>query len=351
MSPALPRPVDLISLGPYRGELGVALRAGVSVGIPLLVLWWTGHIELALYASFGSFAALFGRTVPIRPRLGMQAAAGATLVGSVLLGVAIGMSDLRSWLVIPIAAVWATVIAMLAHRQRWHPPGPLFPIFALGACSSVPSAATDLGVAAGISIGAVLVSLAVTVLAGVAGRLLRRSTSRVGTPPVGTSQPAPEWRLRHYPVRYAIGILIAGGLATALGVIGHPYWAMVAVVVPMAAPDTSGRLLRAAQRLLGTLVGVLIAWLVLSLGLPVPALIVFAVIMQMGAELFVGRNYGAALLFVTPLALAMVQLAHPLPIPELVRDRALETLLGVVVAVVITLLTHERKQDADELPD
>jgi hypothetical protein len=342
---AFPRPGQLVSLGPYRGEHGVALRAGISIGIPLLLLWRVGHLDLALYAAFGSFAAIFGRTVPLGPRLRMQAVVGGTLVLSVLLDTTIGLSGLRAFLVIPVAAAWAPMVAILAHRERWHPPGALFQVFALGACSSIPATRSDLGLAAALSVGAALLALLVTLIAGIGSRLLGRRSRPDPAPPVVPV--LPEWRLRHYLARYSLGIVIAGGLATALGVVGHPYWAMVAVVVPMAAPDTPGRLTRAAHRLLGTLLGVLAAWIVLSIGLPAPALIGFAVVMQIGAELFVGRNYGVALLFVTPLALSMVQLAHPLPVAGLVRDRALETLLGVVVAAVISLLTHERRQDAD----
>lgn len=115
----------------------------------------------------------------------------------------------------------------------------------------------------------------------------------------------------------------------------------------MPAPDRTARLLRAVQRLVGTLLGVIIAWGLLSLQLPPVVAILVAVGLHACTELFVGRNYGLALLFITPLALSMTQLAHPLPIGELIRDRALETVLGVAVAVVITVLTRERRQDPD----
>ncbi|MFC3591949.1 FUSC family protein [Microbacterium barkeri] len=59
------------------------------------------------------------------------------------------------------------------------------------------------------------------------------------------------------------------------------------------------------------------------------ALILIIAVMQLGAELFIGRNYTVALLFITPLALCMVQLGHPLPVAQLMADRAIETVLGV----------------------
>lgn len=48
-------------VNPRSGDHRVALRAAVSVAIPLLVLWSLGRLDLGLYASFGSFTALYGR--------------------------------------------------------------------------------------------------------------------------------------------------------------------------------------------------------------------------------------------------------------------------------------------------
>jgi len=59
-------------------------------------------------------------------------------------------------------------------------------------------------------------------------------------------------------------------------------------------------------------------------------------------ELVVGRNYAAALLFITPLALMMGQLVHTAPPGPLVRDRLLETVLGALVGAVVLLLVPDR---------
>jgi hypothetical protein len=347
---------DLFVVGPYRGELGVAIRAGIAVLVPLLVLVAVGRVDLTLYASFGTFTVLFGRDLPLRPRLRMQVRAGGAQVASVLLGAVIATSPARAWLVIPTAALWATLVAIISHDQRWHPPGPLFPVFALGACSSVPITWAKVPVAFGTTLAAALLAIGITYAAAVLSRSVLRALHRRshrslpggGNPAVVAGGTASRWTLGHYLIRYAIGVAIAGVLAAALPWIGHPYWAMVAAVVPMAAADTGGRLLRAAHRTMGTLLGVLVAWGLLSLHLPAVGVIIVVALLQCGAELLVGRNYGAALLLITPLALLMVQLGHPLPILDLVRDRALETVLGVLVAVVITLIIHERRQDNEE---
>lgn len=117
---------------------------------------------------------------------------------------------------------------------------------------------------------------------------------------------------------------------------------MVAAVVPMAAADASGRLVRAAQRVIGTALGLVLAVALLPLHPRGVVAVLVIVALRIAAELLVGRNYALALIFVTPLALMMGQLVHESPITPLLRDRALDTAVGVVVAAVLTLLTRDR---------
>ncbi len=71
--------------------------------------------------------------------------------------------------------------------------------------------------------------------------------------------------------------------------------------------------------------------------------------LQIVTELLVGRNYGLALLFITPMALLMGQVAAPRPIGVLLFDRGVETVIGASVAVAIVVLSERlrhRKHDA-----
>jgi uncharacterized membrane protein YccC len=141
--------------------------------------------------------------------------------------------------------------------------------------------------------------------------------------------------------RCALAAVAAGVLATAAG-LGHPYWASLTAVVPMAAADTHGRLLRAAHRLVGTAAGLVVAGALLALSPSGWALVALVALAQLGAELFVLRNYSLALVFITPLALLMNALGGRADPLTLVTDRAVETLLGIAVGVAATLLWRPR---------
>lgn len=142
--------------------------------------------------------------------------------------------------------------------------------------------------------------------------------------------------------RAVVGVAVAGSIATAAG-IGHPYWAMVSAVVPLVARQFDGQLVRAVHRVVGTGLGLLLAGLLLWLDLPTAVLVLVVIALQAAAELLVGRNYAIALIAVTPLALLMLALVRPIPTEVLLRDRAVETMIGVAIGLLIGWLTRRRR--------
>lgn len=318
--------LDLWHLRPHQGAHRVAARAAVSVAVPLLVVVLAGHPEWSPYAAFGAFTSLYGRNHRHLSRATMQATAGAALFAAVLLGVLVGGLPHAAWWAVPVAGAVAYAGSHLALAQDWHPPGSLFLVFAFGGCASAPHGLGDLVPAAAVTAGSVLFALAV----GAVGGVLQRSRTR----------PLPVRLHRSWlPARDAVAAVLAGGLAVLAG-IGHPYWAMVAAVAPLSLRGMSGQLTRAVHRVGGTLVGLLPAAALLVLDLRGVWLVALVAVLQFVTELLVGRNYGLALLAITPLALLMGQAAHRVPVTGLLVDRGVETVLGSVAGVAVLALSH-----------
>jgi uncharacterized membrane protein YccC len=137
-------------------------------------------------------------------------------------------------------------------------------------------------------------------------------------------------------IAVGLGALLAG-LAGLLLVGTHWYWAMVGAVAALGGAHVRARIIRGAQRLTGTLLGIVVAAGLLALHLPPLATILAAVVLQAGAEMFVGRNYGIAMVFITPLALLMVELAAPNDPALLLRDRMIDTLIGVTIGTAVAV--------------
>lgn len=335
----LPHPRELLRVGPHDGAHLPATRVALAVVAPLVALALLGRLEWAPYAVFGGFAAAFGRGLPRFRRLGMQLEAGAVLVTGVMLGTTLSALHAPLGVTILVIGLVAGGASAVADLRRWAPPGPLFPVFGTGVCAFVPAEPATVGVAALVSVAALALALA----AGLAGLLLPRGRAALRAPG-GTS-----WRRRPQPPETRLVVLhaalclvaavVAGALSVAVG-LDHPYWAMVSAVVPVVGRHTSVQLVRATHRLVGTLLGVVLAAGLLSLDLPPAGLIVAFGLLQFGAELAVLRHYGLTLLFITPMALGMGALTGPVDVGALVVDRAADTALGVAVVVALLLATH-----------
>lgn len=136
--------------------------------------------------------------------------------------------------------------------------------------------------------------------------------------------------------RAALSVLLAASTMF-FSPVGHPYWAILSalIVVHM----TTGRAdltVRAAHRVVGTGVGVGVYFLIvlfnpgewLRLGIVVAAIY--------GLELMALTNYAIATTCVTVFALLMTPVTSSAQIGILIRDRFVETVIGVGMALLVT---------------
>ncbi|WP_433293418.1 FUSC family protein [Actinoplanes sp. CA-030573] len=416
-----------------------ALRAGLAVAVPLVLLVAVGRPSSAGVATFGAFTALYARDEPYRRRARVMAAAGAGLIACVGIGTLAGGHEVTA--VAAVAAVGG-VATLLCGRFRVGPPGGLMFAFAAAVTAAIP--APDLGrniglVAAAAALAwlismsgvlvdrdapmrlavsralrasaalvdspdgppgiqaryqaalavekawravppdrhaeALLVAHAETELSGLHGhdpeaaaqlRRLAGAAARRGPAPVppadggedaevlgrrlatlllsepATRRPGPLWPAA---ARVAAGALAAGAAAGALvhGTgLGHPYWAAVSAVAVLQADSLRLSLQKAMQRAAGTTIGLFLAGAAVALPGDQWTLVVAIVIAQVAAELLVVRNYGLAMLAITPLALLVGELGHPTPPAALIGDRLVQTLLGCGLGLAAAALVRNR---------
>lgn len=330
----------LLAFGPHDGAHRVAIRATISTLVPLLVLLAIGHPEWAAWAAFGAFASLYGRNRVHLPRIVMQSTAAGVMVAAVALGSLVATLPAPVWPMIVGGAILAALVSIVSDAEDWHPPGPLFALFAFSGSASIPDLTlADAGiatiVASASALFAVLVGSASTGL-----RLVRRQPPPAHEPLERSYRLAPGRRVQLRRVaRYAISVVLAGAVATLLG-IGHPYWAMVSAVVPIASGTFAAGLARGTHRIVGTTLGVLLAAGALLLEPSDLVIVLLVAVCSFGVELLVGRNYGVAMVFVTPLALLAVHLATPTPVEQLLVDRLVESIVGALIGVAVGFATR-----------
>ncbi|OMH23678.1 hypothetical protein BKD30_11655 [Tersicoccus phoenicis] len=320
---------DFFRFGPAQADHLSAARIAVGVAVPLVVVMLLGRTDLAVYAAFGSFTGIYARRETLRRRFVHQSVAGLVILACLALGMlvadAAGVSGVT---IVLIGSVVAALGAVLAAGIGLKPSGSVFFVFAFTSIAGLPSpppAAQGLGVALG--------TIAFCVFLGYLARVLPGMGE--GAPILGGSFSAAQ--LTWHGSQFLIVALMAGVIGQLSGV-GHSNWAMVAGIAAIAAPDAPARVGRAIHRVVGTLAGVAVSAVILGLRLGAWALALVIIVLQFLGELFVVRHYATALLFITPLALCMVQLSNPMPVGQLVVSRAVETVIGAAVAVVVVVL-------------
>ncbi|MDR5690593.1 FUSC family protein [Agromyces indicus] len=321
---------EVIRIGPYAQNHWGALQVAISVSVPIVVLLALDRADLLPYAVFGSLSSVYGKRLAGRDRLRVQLGTSAILVLAVCLGVSAGAVPQQ-----PLFAVLAMAFVSLlglacAERFGWLPVPSLFLVFATGTVSSLPQSWSSLPVAFLASTIAALFGVVVGQAVLVAQRV-----SQVALIPVTTR--GARFRSVEFLEKsfiYAGAPLLAGGLALTLE-LGHAYWAAVSATVPLVGASLTQHFGRAILRVAGTLVGVLIGYVLLMFSPPLWVLAAAVAVLQFLTEMFVERNYGIAVVCITPLALILSYISHPTAPDGLVLDRVLSTLVGIAVAVLL----------------
>ena len=347
-----------------------AARVAAGLLVPGLALVLTGHAPLMLYAVFGSFTGMYGRGEPARERLRHQFHGAGMLVTGVALGSLLARTGADPAVLVAVVTAFATIGSLVTDHLRLRPGGPFFGIFALGATALVGPGLVGWWTAVGISAATAALSLLIGLLSGLASGPVRRPVGGPAPVPgrarvLGTSpparRPAPPAPANHdarrrtpvvapsaplvtsasavHAVRYAVATCLAGATGLVLG-LDHANWAMASAAVPLAAVaageplELRAVLDRGLHRVTGTLAGLLVTAAMLLPDLGPVAMAVWVMVLLFPTELFMGRSYGVALGFFTPLILVMTDLASPSPPLPMLYARAADTVIGVLAAVL-----------------
>ena len=337
---------QLHSLGPASNDHLSAWRVAISVAVPSLVLLLLGRPDLTIYAVFGALTGMYGRNEPHQLRLKHQLQAALVLLSGVTVGVVLSVNGLHSWWLVGIEALLAGVGSLYSDKVHLRPNGPFFGILALGACASVP-VAVPWYAALLIAVG----SAAFSILVGFGGWVRGRAWKP------GAARPSASLRgaLRRQAAIHASRHVLAVGAAGAIGVLtgsGHPHWAMAAAAVPLAGADLPSSVHRGIHRIMGTFLGLVVVAVVLLPGHWAPlrffpgaeaaVLALLVIVFQFTTELFMARHYGLAMVSFTPVILLMTQLAAPDDPQVLITERAVETVVGAGVGILVVVLIRSR---------
>ena len=139
-------------------------------------------------------------------------------------------------------------------------------------------------------------------------------------------------------------------LSIALGVgyylnLANPYWVAVACIAVMQGSSAQHIFQRSIQRIIGTLIGVIFCWGILLLVNNPWEICVLIIIFQFIVEYLVPRNYGIAMIFITPLTIFLSEASILFTkSPSLfVEGRLFNTIAGSLIGIIGGYVVYHEK--------
>lgn len=329
--------IAVAGLRPGPLPMASMLRSGVSIAVGFTLFVVLGRLEAAIIcAFFTNFLCLADRASAISARVAVAAAGGALFVVLGALGLLVS-----GHLGLVIALVF--VVALMAGFVHGSAPG-LEALPRFGLCCFVVTA--FLPVRIGPSLAAALLGTGIAIATVLIDHLIRRERqgALVAKLQANAGRPGPRFSLI-YGSAAAIGVAIGlawGGL--------RPYWVAVTVLLVMQ-PDRRANTVRVAQRFLGTIAGVVFAFVTVR-SLPDIArpsgLLVLVLALPFLWPLGFERNYGLGIAVLSAWVLILIDTALPSAdlVTALFRARLSDTAIGCTIALAGSFAFFEVKDIA-----
>ncbi len=322
----------LTTITPSSRRWQMPFAAALATGLPLLVGAYFDHLNYGLVSSLGGLVFLYTPNTALSHRMVWLMACGFGMAACYALGV-IGhfFPALLMWVI----TFTAILVNMVCRFYRVGPPGSLFFIMATAIGAFSPGDVEGIPLKVGLlTMGALLACL---IAFFYSLHVLRLDPPQPVAPP-----PPPTFDFVIFD-SVVIGACVGISLALAqLLQLERPYWVPVSCLAVIQGATLRAVWNKQLQRVLGTAVGLLVSWGLLTLPLDQWSIGLMMIALAFIIESMVVRHYGIAVVFITPLTIFLAEaatLGHGSP-AALIEARFLDTLLGCLVGLAGALCLH-----------
>lgn len=306
-------------------------QAAIAAAIALPLTWLSPWSHMIGFVSLGVLVALFGRFAPPRRRNAILLRCAAWQTLAVLVMSAAVWLGAPTTLQLAMLALACGLFFFISVTGNFGAPGPLIFIFAAGASMADALSLHQVVERTLATAAAAALSLAICT----ATEALRHHAPE-GVVPAEPARPVSHRLVA--AIRIVAGATLAVYASYRLGA-NHPAWAAMGTLAVMQGAHLHITLHRALQRMAGTVVGSLLAWLLLVQEPSIWVVIAAVVVLQFLTEIIIGTNYALGQTLVTPMALLMTHLAAPDAAgAAMASERVLDTVLGASIGICAAVL-------------
>lgn len=308
------------------------IATALSVGLPLLVGAYFGHMDYGLISCLGGLTFLYLPETPLHHRMIYLVACAFAMSASYALGL---MSHFLPVTVILSLTFISIVVTMLCRFYCVGPPGSAFFIMAAAIGAYSPCEVPEIPLKVGLmTLGAILACMIAFAYSLIMLRIR----------PAKPIEPLPPATF-DFVIFDSIIIGIAIGISLFLAYlfqIERAYWVPISCLVIIQGMSLRAAWVRQVHRLLGTGIGLLVAWGLLSIPFNHWSLSLTIMALSLIIETTVMRHYGFAVIFVTPMTILLADAAtlDPNSVAPLIEERFFDTVLGCLVGFAGGICLH-----------
>ncbi len=316
----------LFELKPDERLWHMPLLAALCMALPLLAGLYAGHLSFSILSCIGALVILYLPATPMRNRMLVMALSSLGFVLSYAVGLNFSFNIIPK--IIALSA-FTFFVHGLCLWFNFKTPGSIFFILLASVAAYSPYQADTILIKTGfIALGTLLACTVALLYSWYA-------ISQLPAPVIAEEAPATNadklFEAAIIAACVAVSLLLAYYLK-----LERPYWVPVSCVAVMKGVDLNHVWQRSFQRVMGTLTGLALAWLLLKIE-ATPLMVCLTIpVLQFLAEWLVGRNYALALIFITPMAMLLAEVGgiQTMQADELITTRLIDIVLGSAVGAV-----------------
>jgi hypothetical protein len=309
--------------------------AGISVGIPLLLGWMMNNIESGKLGSLAGLSILYIQSNRLIERMTILMICCFGIMVSFTMGLLFSFN-------LYVAPFALAFLSFAAHYSLYklnltRPPGNFFFIMLASMAICTPFDLESIPE----KVGYVAMGTIFTCVLGLIYSLLTLKETNE------TEIKFPQKKVYTNIVESLIfGLFMGLSLAVAfLLKLDNPYWIPISCLAVMQGSSTKHIGLRGTQRIIGTLIGLGITWLI-AFGNPTTLFIVISIIfLQIIVEFLVVRNYTLAVVFITILTIFLAESGGNLSAytNQIFTARLVDIIIGSIIGIAGGwILFHEK---------
>ncbi len=311
----------------------IALLAAVCMAVPLAIGLYFNQLTYSILICLGGFVILYMPTADWRHRMLVMLLSSFGFVASFAVGLLFSQNEITR--IISISA-FAFIVHSICLHFNFKSPGSTFFILLTSVASYTAESYTLVLPALSFLAGGTTLACVVALIYSIATH---------GRPIAITTEEKPGYHAVLLE-GLLVGMFVAISLVLAyIFKLEKPYWVPVSCMAVMRGVDTKHVYQRGFQRILGTVVGVGLTYLLLMVETTPLALCITIPLLQFLAELLVARNYAFALVFITPMALLLTEAASGLTLNAntIMVTRLYDITLGSIVGAVGGYLLYHQQ--------